>query len=242
MRSTSLARKQASAGAFLWGVEEELLTVDEIRQALGVSYPTAYRVARRTGFVRRHGRMMVTAAAFARYRDHRETGAPLVDVDDGVPLTDDECGTVRRYRQGCRCAPCTVAVRARNRGYRDGRSDSAAEESKAAVRWAGIKRRYGLTQSQFEAMLCAQGNCCAICRSPLTDGKRVHVDHDHRTDRVRGLLCIGCNSGLGKLGDSKDGLERAWRYLDAAARAKPRRADTRRQQRRAEDQTWDWSI
>lgn len=54
-----------------------------------------------------------------------------------------------------------------------------------------------------------------VCRKHLGTGKREHIDHCHRTGRVRGILCAGCNSGIGKLGDSVAGLRRALAYLEA---------------------------
>jgi hypothetical protein len=80
-------------------------------------------------------------------------------------------------------------------------------------------RRYGITQEQFDAMLEHQGNRCAICRTDTpcpTSGKTWHIDHDHETGRVRGLLCNSCNRGIGQLGDDPDRLESAARYLRAS--------------------------
>jgi Recombination endonuclease VII len=71
------------------------------------------------------------------------------------------------------------------------------------------KRRYGLTTEQYEAMLVFQDGKCALCGT----GKPVDIDHDHASGRVRGLLCRSCNVGLGQLGDTVEGLERAIAYL-----------------------------
>jgi hypothetical protein len=59
-------------------------------------------------------------------------------------------------------------------------------------------------------MIEAQGGLCAICEGPL---ERPHVDHDHETGKVRGVLCFNCNGGLGKFADSADLLQRAAEYL-----------------------------
>lgn len=52
--------------------------------------------------------------------------------------------------------------------------------------------RYGITQRQYITMLGLQIGCCAICRRP-PKRQNLHVDHDHQTKRVRGLLCFRCN-------------------------------------------------
>lgn len=75
---------------------------------------------------------------------------------------------------------------------------------------------YGLSQEQYEVMLEAQGNACAICKSTDWPGKdkRPHVDHDHVTSEVRGLLCNNCNNGLGRFGDDPARLRAAIEYLE----------------------------
>jgi hypothetical protein len=79
---------------------------------------------------------------------------------------------------------------------------------------------YGITPEQYDAMLVEQKGCCAICRSSEWGGKSgvPHVDHDHATGAVRGLLCAGCNHGLGHFADDPARLRAAIRYVEAAAR------------------------
>lgn len=72
--------------------------------------------------------------------------------------------------------------------------------------------RYGITEAQFLAMLDAQDNRCAICKTELAWPV---VDHDHQTGRVRGVLCNPCNRGLGQFGDDVSRLESAAAYLKA---------------------------
>lgn len=80
-----------------------------------------------------------------------------------------------------------------------------------------LKNDYGLTVNEFEAMRVAQGNACAICREPFTGTP--HVDHDHATGAVRGLLCHGCNVGLGRFRDDPGRLESAAVYLRAVRKS-----------------------
>lgn len=67
---------------------------------------------------------------------------------------------------------------------------------KSALRRANV---YGLTQRQYEEMLASQDNRCAICRTSFNgmSSKLIHIDHCHETGVVRGVLCKGCNLGLG---------------------------------------------
>jgi hypothetical protein len=77
-----------------------------------------------------------------------------------------------------------------------------------------LKRRYGITIEQFDAIVDAQKGQCALCQEPLKLGtKSVHVDHCHETGRVRGVLCARCNLGIGRFGDTIQGPEKAIAYL-----------------------------
>jgi hypothetical protein len=83
-----------------------------------------------------------------------------------------------------------------------------------------ILKEYDFTEARYEDLLWEQNNRCAICRVDHDEyvlGSKNHsvfcIDHCHSTGKVRGLLCSVCNSGLGKLKDSPELLERALHYL-----------------------------
>jgi hypothetical protein len=85
-------------------------------------------------------------------------------------------------------------------------------------------RRYGLTITEHEAMVTAQGNRCAICGDPpdpngVRASSRLHVDHDHDTGVVRGLLCNRCNQGVGYFRDEARLMLRAAQYIEEHRKA-----------------------
>jgi len=90
----------------------------------------------------------------------------------------------------------------------------AAGKNATSVRKAYFKRRYGLTLEQVEAMAEAG---CSICGTVEWNGRhaRPHVDHCHKSGRVRGILCSECNTGLGKFKDDPALLRRAAAYLES---------------------------
>ncbi len=61
-----------------------------------------------------------------------------------------------------------------------------------------------------------QPSACELCGKSPTSRRAFHRDYDHDTGTFRGWLCVGCNTGLGKLGDNIEGLERAIDYLRGA--------------------------
>lgn len=87
----------------------------------------------------------------------------------------------------------------------------ARPEVRAARRAAHLRLTYGIDVADFDEMVVEQGGCCGICEEQLSGP--IAVDHDHETGSVRGLLCYRCNTGLGSLGDSLDGVMRAAAYL-----------------------------
>lgn len=70
---------------------------------------------------------------------------------------------------------------------------------------------YGISLEMVEHFLTKQDNVCAICRDTL--GQDMHVDHNHDTGKVRGLLCRGCNTGIGMLKEDVVLLQQAINYL-----------------------------
>lgn len=92
------------------------------------------------------------------------------------------------------------------------------EKSKQYSRKA-LLSGFGITQEDYDRMLEAQNGQCKICGSDKPDAsgrkKNFHVDHDHVTGKVRGLLCHNCNVGLGNFRDSSELMKKAASYLNS---------------------------
>ncbi len=77
-------------------------------------------------------------------------------------------------------------------------------------------KRYGLTLDAHAGLLSKQNYKCALCDQKFDSTKNTHVDHCHKTNKVRGLLCVRCNLGLGVFKDNPDILRKAAVYVEAA--------------------------
>lgn len=73
--------------------------------------------------------------------------------------------------------------------------------------------KYGISEADYQRRHEVQGGKCLLCRRPPPKGKRLVVDHDHATGKVRGLLCKRCNTGLGFFHDSPSLAIRMALYL-----------------------------
>jgi hypothetical protein len=89
------------------------------------------------------------------------------------------------------------------------------EQLRVAKAASNRKVLYGLTREAFLALVADQQGLCLICRGFY--GLKLHVDHDHATGNVRGLLCGNCNTALGLLGEAPDRFAAAVAYLKQAA-------------------------
>ena len=121
-----------------------------------------------------------------------------------------------------RCASCSevkpVTEFHRARSQSGGYNCYCKTCRKALGAEAHLRRAYGMTNAEFKAMVDAQGGLCAIC----VERPAVHVDHDHETGQVRGVLCFPCNAALGQFRDRIDLLARAASYLETTTWQKTR--------------------
>lgn len=102
------------------------------------------------------------------------------------------------------CKECKTAV---NKAWREANPDKAKKSQQATRR----KLEYGITQEDFDRILVAQNSLCPLCNMEV--GQSSHVDHDHKTGKVRGILCSTCNTGLGMFKDDINIFKNAIKYL-----------------------------
>jgi len=77
-----------------------------------------------------------------------------------------------------------------------------------------LKSKYGINKEEYNTMLEEQDFSCKICNAHIAElDRKLYVDHCHTTGKVRGLLCITCNTGIGMLKDDIEILENAIKYL-----------------------------
>lgn len=137
---------------------------------------------------------------------------------------------MREYQRACNRRSYEKRMAARPPREPKGGHDNAAYQKEYRAKNRQLYRdkerlrNFGLTAEQYAEMLLAQGNKCAICGNEETatrmgNVKSLAVDHDHKTGKVRGLLCNECNQGLGKFRDSREMLLSAARYLEQHAEA-----------------------
>jgi hypothetical protein len=86
-------------------------------------------------------------------------------------------------------------------------------EGKLRQRAGHLKRKFGITMEQYNAMLEAQGGGCFICGRPPREDISLHVDHNHSTGKVRGILCFRCNNSLADLQEDPALLMKAAGYV-----------------------------
>lgn len=117
----------------------------------------------------------------------------------------------KRRGQICWCRKCEV-----EKSTLWGKNNK--EKVTSYHRRSRMKKEYNLSQDGYDLLFNQQDGLCAICKLPpdgsSRTGKILHIDHDHNTGKVRGLLCFPCNAGLGSMRDDPVLLRNGADYLD----------------------------
>lgn len=144
-------------------------------------------------------------------------------LEDSRPLSDSEIDAIvyceiTDYQQGVeyrneRCEEYVPEEFEKRTHGLDKKCTLSKEGCSSRNLWADyLKRAYNITLEEYDRMLKAQGGKCAICSCELK-GRNCHVDHNHETGEVRGLLCHSCNVGLGMFRDDRGRFLKASEYL-----------------------------
>lgn len=105
------------------------------------------------------------------------------------------------------CRPCSNVASKRYK-------DSNPIKKSAQYRKYNLRKTFDMSVDDYVFLFDKQKGLCAICERPQTlFTRRFHVDHCHKTGKIRGLLCANCNPGIGNLQDSPELLEKAAKYL-----------------------------
>ncbi len=133
------------------------------------------------------------------------------------------------------CIPCNLAAkrartaldpeanRARARRWKRENPDRARAKQREYIdsgqkqiwdRESHLRRKYGITIADYDRMFAAQNGVCAICLEARPEERTLHVDHDHETGAIRGLLCFRCNNAIGSLRENSLIFEAAANYFD----------------------------
>jgi predicted nucleic acid-binding Zn-ribbon protein len=130
-----------------------------------------------------------------------------------------------KYGKRPRCKEC---VREQNSQYYhkplEGRYSTHGEKIKESVRrWnktndnkrrRNLRERYGITIEEYESLLELQDHKCAICGKSMDEGRRLAVDHDHKTKKIRGIIHLRCNTAIALFGESPEICRKAAEYLE----------------------------
>lgn len=167
-----------------------------------------------------------------------EARAALLALPQLPPPTEKRCITCNQVkpigrfavhsngRRRGQCDDCRKEYLRQYHAHPERRAHISADRKAYAAQHPEQQRakrftRYGLTPEQYDALYDAQQGRCAICgvhkdRAGVGDvggGNVLCIDHDHETGAIRGLLCTGCNTGLGSFGDDPANLIAALDYL-----------------------------
>jgi len=155
------------------------------------------------------------------YSRHRRGG----DIDTPIRIKRNVVGVLERSEEGQKlCTKCARWKAPEHYNTNKAKADGLNPYCKACHRLDRLRLTYGISASQYHALVEKQGNACAICKISAEDfGNEWAVDHDHTCcpgekacgECVRGLLCRNCNIAIGFLKDNTEALRNAITYLES---------------------------
>lgn len=140
----------------------------------------------------------------------------LLDNCKNCDIKLDETNFV--YTKFSRLNSCRACYNKYKRRVNTANYQKHVQENKDYHQKYSLKRRYNLEKHEYDFRIALQLNGCAICKQPFSEERRIAVDHDHRTNVVRDLLCYRCNNVLGLVNDDELLLFDMMDYLKRHAR------------------------
>lgn len=144
---------------------------------------------------------------------------PKCTLEKSLDLFYKNSASTSKTKTSSWCKECTLKSQsdynARNKEQISTRRAARyrTPEGKRSRRNSDWKKRYGVTYDEVEKILADQGDRCAICKTPIELGKHTHLDHQHVTGKVRGVLCVNCNLMIGHAKEDVSRLRSAIDYL-----------------------------
>ncbi|MCT2588711.1 endonuclease VII domain-containing protein [Streptomyces sp. N2-109] len=136
------------------------------------------------------------------YRERQEAKGRSVRVRVAVPRGHKRCPACAEVKPHAQWE--------RNKTSSDGWASYCRSCRAERNRAAYFRRKYGLTEAERDDLVAGQMGVCPICLS----SPAIHVDHDHATGKVRGVLCFSCNAALGQFKDRPEAMRRAISYVE----------------------------
>lgn len=135
----------------------------------------------------------------------------------GVTTGSKKCGCCQQVKSLSEFFPyyayCKACSKDKRRVYYTEKLQNS-EKEKERVKKVRLKRSYALSIDEYEAMIIRQSGLCAVCGQLPSDRSVLHIDHCHKSGKVRELLCTHCNSVLGHAHDNPEILRNAARYIE----------------------------
>lgn len=109
---------------------------------------------------------------------------------------------------------CKVCIKNKTKTPKKSKIKKKLNDKYESQREYYLKNTFGISLEEYNDLYTKQRGCCWICEiSQLESGKTLHIDHNHKTGKIRGLLCSNHNTGLGMFNDNIELLENAIEYL-----------------------------
>lgn len=144
-----------------------------------------------------------------------------IGYNKGMPKTKEQKAYMSNLLKGRIFSPETRAKISANRKgmkfskeHKDNISRGKGGDGVIRDRYAhSIRRNFGMTMEDYNQMLESQGGVCSLCYGMNKNGKRLGVDHNHQTGKVRGILCQNCNAAIGYAQENIQTLQNMIDYL-----------------------------